>query len=247
MIMCYNYSIAKTAAEIAHRYNISVRPQAINPEPLFYHVNGFKYPSLPIVYQDDISGNMKLEFMRWGLIPGWVKGEEQAAKIRSMTLNARADTVHQKPSFRAAFRYRPCLVPATGYFEWMDVNGKKYPFYIFLTDAQVFSFGGIWEEWVNEKTGEILRSFAILTCEANSLTAKIHNTKKRMPLILEQQSEDLWFDYSVRKSNKDAIIKPYDAERMDAYSISRLITSRDKDSNSPGVLNPVIYPEAGLE
>jgi putative SOS response-associated peptidase YedK len=241
--MCYHYAIARTADEIALRYNISIRPRAINPEPLFFHVNGFNYPLLPVVIQDGRSADMKLEFMQWGLVPGWVKGEEQAQKIRGVTLNARADTVNQKPSFRGAFRYRPCLVPSTGYFEWMHIGGKKIPHYIFLPGTPVYSYAGIWDEWVSKQTGEILRSFSILTCDANELTAKIHNTKKRMPVILDQQSENLWFDSDVRKNTPDLLLKPYDAGKMSAYTISRLITSRDKDSNVPEVTNPVVYPE----
>ncbi|MGF1584480.1 MAG: SOS response-associated peptidase [Bacteroidales bacterium] len=241
--MCYHYAIARTADEIALRYNIGVKPRAINPEPLFFHVNGFNYPLLPVVVQDGMSADMKLEFMQWGLVPGWVKGEEQAQKLRSVTLNARADTVHQKPSFRAAFRYRPCLVPATGYFEWMHYGNKKIPHYIFLPDTPVFSYAGIWEEWVNEQSGEILRSFSILTCDANELTSKIHNTKKRMPVILDQQSENLWFDNDIRKNNPGQILKPFDAGRMKAHTISRLITSRNQNSNVPEVTEPVEYPE----
>jgi putative SOS response-associated peptidase YedK len=241
--MCYNYSIAKTADEIAARYNISFKPQKINPQPVLYHANGFKHPRLPVVYQDNKSGDLKLEFMQWGLIPSWTKGEDQALKIRGATLNARAETASRKPSFRAAFRYRPCFVPATGYFEWMHHKGKKYPFYIFLPGSPVFSIAGIWDKWINEESGEILMSFSILTCDANSFTGRIHNTKKRMPVILEQHLENSWFDSQIRNSEPGDILKPLDSAKMDAYTISRLITSRIQDSNVPGVLEPSDYPE----
>lgn len=241
--MCYHYSIARTAEEIALRYNTDIKPQKVNPDPFHYYVNGFSFDRLPVVYQDDTSGKLKLELMQWGMVPGWVKGEEQALKIRSATLNARSETVQDKPSFKGAFRYRPCLVPATGYFEWMHFKGKKYPFYIYVPELPVYSYAGIWDEWVNKNSGEILRSFSILTCEANSLTSRIHNTKKRMPLILEQPSENKWFDFAVRRNNLGNIMKPYDAEKMDAFTISRLITSRDKDPDVPEVISPFKYPE----
>ncbi len=242
--MCYHYSITKTASEIAKRYQVDIRQPVIDPVPVFYHTNGFNHTRLPVVYQDYKSSQFELEFMQWGLVPGWIKGEEQALKIRGATLNARSETANSKPAFRGAFRYRPCLVPATGYFEWMHQGGKKYPFFIYLPDHTCFSFAGIWEEWVNEVTGEILRSFSILTCDANDLTATIHNTKKRMPVIIDNSSSEIWMDSNPgRVADREKILKPYPAEKMDAYSISRLITARDRDSNIPGVLEPYQYPE----
>lgn len=241
--MCYHYSIAKTAEEISRTYKIGFKHSGIDPEPLFYHANGFDHPHLPVVYQDDISHDLKLEFMQWGLVPGWVKGEEQALKMRSAMLNARSETVDLKPGFRAAFRYRPCLVPASGYFEWMHYQGKKYPFHIFLTDRDIFSFAGIWEEWVNHGTGEILRSFSLITCPANELTARIHNTKKRMPVILEPECEPRWLDTDRAKQDRKKLLEPLTAGKMDACSIGRLITSRDKESNVPEVIGRHDYPE----
>jgi len=241
--MCYHYSIARTAEEIARKYKIDLKPAGIRPEPLYYHVNGFDHKYLPVVLQDYKSGDLKLEFMQWGLVPGWVKGEEQALKMRSVMLNARAETADSKPGFRAAFTYRPCLVPATGYFEWMHFKGKKYPYYLFMTSYDLFSFAGIWEEWVNHGTGEILRSFSIITCPANELASGIHNTKKRMPVIMEPDSETMWLDTNRRKQDRKLLLRPLPAGKMDAYSVGRLITSRDKESNVPEVLARYDFPE----
>ncbi len=241
--MCYHYSITKTASEISGRYGITPAPVTIDPEPLNYHVNGFKFKSLPVVYKDYNNDHVKLEFMQWGLVPGWVKGEDQAMKMRSATLNARAETVADKPSFRAAFRYRPCLVPATGYFEWMHHKGKKYPFFIYLPGRELFSFAGVWEEWINEQSGEILHSYSIITCDANPLAARIHNTQKRMPVILGKNAAGVWLDTGENKDSRLGLLKPYEDSEMDAYSISRLITSRDKDPNTPEVVEPYRYPE----
>jgi putative SOS response-associated peptidase YedK len=239
--MCYHYSISKTADEIAGRYNITPRPPGINPDPVCYHANGFEFRSLPAVYQDNTKGDLKMDFMQWGLVPGWVKGEEQAQKIRQQTLNARAETVDTKPSFRFSFQNRPCLVPATGYFEWMHHGGKKFPFFISIPGTRIFSFAGVWDEWVNEQSGEILRSFSLITCEANSFTARIHNTKKRMPVILDEDSENQWLDIGQHTTGRKALLKPFDS-RMKAYTIGRLITDRKHNSDSPEVLDPVIYP-----
>ncbi len=240
--MCYHYSIAKTASEIAGRYGVTPSPAPVDPEPVYYHVNGFVHNLLPVVFKDNITDYLKLDFMQWGLVPGWVKGEEQALKMRSMALNARAETVISKPSFRAAFRYRPCLVPATGYFEWMHYKGKKFPFFIHLPEKEIFSFAGIWEEWVNEQSGEILHSYSIITCEANSLAARIHNTKKRMPVILDENSSGNWLDTAAPAGTRLDLLSPYNTAEMDAYSISKLITSRQADTNTPEVLEPFSYP-----
>ncbi len=241
--MCYHYSIAKTAEEISAVYNLPIKEPGINPEPVCFHANGFNFPLLPIVYKDYKANDLKFEFMNWGLVPAWVKNEEQALSIRGMTLNARADTIDIKPSFRAAYRYRPCLVPATGYFEWMHYKGGKYPFYIYVNDQVIFSFAGIWEEWTSIQTGEIIRSFSIITCEANSMTAKIHNTKKRMPVIIDRKTENDWFDHDIRNKNRKELLKAYEPGKMDAYSIGKMISSRNQDSNVPEVLNPFQYNE----
>ncbi len=241
--MCYHYSIFKTADEIASRYNIAPRPARIDPEPVCYHTSGFNHNLLPVVYKDNDSAGLKLEFMQWGLVPGWVKGEEQALKLRNSTLNARGETVDSKPSFRSAFRYRPCLVPSTGYFEWMHYRDRKYPFFIYVPAEPVFSIAGIWEEWVNRPTGEILRTFSVITCEANDLAARIHNTKKRMPAILGGDEANQWLDIKNDPSGRKSLLKPYDSSSMYAYSISRLITDRSRDSNVPEVMEPFTYPE----
>ncbi|MFP4366832.1 MAG: SOS response-associated peptidase [Bacteroidales bacterium] len=237
--MCYHYSLAKTAREIADRYGINIKRTGINPEPVYYHVNGFNHNSLPSVYKVNRTDDLNMELMQWGLVPSWVKNEEQALKIRSATLNARAETVDSKPSFRGAYSYRPCLIPATGYFEWMHKSTGKTPFFIFIPDMPVFSFAGIWEEWINEHTGEILRSFSIITCDANSLTAKIHNSKRRMPVILDQVTEKKWLNKD--KSFRKSLLQPFDPGRMNAYSISKRITDKNRDSNAPETLEPVNY------
>jgi putative SOS response-associated peptidase YedK len=240
--MCYHYSIFRTADEIASRYDIVSRSVRINPDPV-YHTSGFNHNSLPVVFKEHESTDIKLEFMQWGLVPGWVKGEEQAVKMRVSTLNARSETVDIKPSFRSAFRHRPCLVPSTGYFEWMHHQDRKYPFFIYIPSLPVFSLAGVWEEWIDRPTGEIRRTFSIITCEANELTAKIHNTKKRMPAILGTEDEKRWLDEKSDLSLRKSLLRPFDTSAMEAYTISRLITDRSRDSNVPRVIEPHSYPE----
>lgn len=106
-------------------------------------VNGFKYPEMPVI------SNGKLELMNWGLIPFWAKDEE----IKKYTLNARAETVFEKPSFKGSIKSKRCIVPATGYFEWKHTDNKKQPYFIHLKNQDAFSFAGIWDTWTNKITG----------------------------------------------------------------------------------------------
>lgn len=183
--------------------------------------------------------------MSWGLIPSWVQTPAQAAQIRSKTLNARAETVLEKPAFRQAVRRRRCLVPADGFYEWRAFQGKKYPYFIFLKDKSVFSFAGIWEEWVDPETGEVIKTYSILTTEANPLLAKIHNTKKRMPVILPPAEEKAWLSAGAGEAVLRSLLRPFPAELMAAYPVSRLLTARAADRNTPEVQAPYVYPELG--
>src|SRR5690606_13455781 len=118
-------------------------------------------------------------------------------------------------------------------------------YYIFLKDKTVFSFAGIWEEWVDPATGELLRTYSILTTEANPLLAKIHNTKKRMPVILPEEQERAWLADGLSTAEIISLLQPFPAAQMEAYTISRLITARTANRNCPEVQAPFVYPELG--
>jgi putative SOS response-associated peptidase YedK len=187
--MCFFYALSQTAQRLKNRYQLKLEFEfellpGLN-EPKFY-VSGFDFPKMPVITNeqpDNIQGFV------WGLVPSWVKSQTEAAKIRVRTLNARSDTVFSKPSFRNAIRHKRCIVPADGFYEWREFNGKKYPYYIFLKDKDIFSFAGIWEDWTDRSTGAVLKTYSILTTEANPLLEKIHNTQKRMPVILPRDKE----------------------------------------------------------
>lgn len=138
--------------------------------------------------------------MKWGLIPFWEKTAEKANEIRKLTYNAKADTVFEKPSFREPIKKHRCLVPSTGFFEWHhNSDGTKMPYFIRLKDGDIFSMAGIYDEWRNPETGKILRTFSILTTEANQLLAKMHNAKKRMPVILSAANKLYWLQPNLSK------------------------------------------------
>lgn len=158
-------------------------------------------------------------------------------------MNARSDTVFDKPSFRNAIRERRCLVPADGFYEWREVGGKKYPYYIYLKSKEIFSFAGIWEEWTDRSTGEIWRTFSILTTDANPLMEEIHNTKKRMPVILPREGEREWLRNGLSREEIVVLTKPLDDNLMNAHPISKLINSRSSNRNVAAIQEVHEYPE----
>lgn len=232
--MCYHYEQKKKPKEVEHYYDSTIEePEKYEPH---YHVNAFQFRHMSVKVDDSI------RMFTWGLIPFWVKDQKSANDIRSKTLNAMSETAFEKPSFRAAIRERRCLIPATGFFEWMHHQGKKYPYRIFLKDRDLFSFGGIYETWRDKESGKTLSTFSILTTEANPLMEKIHNSKKRMPLILPREVENKWLDPDLKPEEiKDLMLPSFEA--MDAYSISSRITSRTENTDSEETGRPFKYPE----
>ena len=192
--MCYNKAyLTKRAEKLAKRYGHDesevrfVQEQLIklNISPV-YNASGFNHPSVPVI----INKSKEIHLFSWGLIPFWAKDIE----IRKNTLNAKIETLNEKPSFRNCINNR-CLVIADGFYEWqwLDPKGKnKQKYKITLEDNSLFALAGLWSEWVNKDTGELTKSYTILTTEANSLMSKIHNSKKRMPVVLLETKEKRW-------------------------------------------------------
>ncbi len=169
----------------------------------------------------------ELVLMRWGLVPAWSAGPEQ---MKISTINARAETVADKPTFRAAFRSRRCLVPADGFYEWKTEGKRKRPYRFTLTDGRPFAFAGLWERWLG-KTGETLDSFTIIVTNANPLVKPIHD---RMPVILPPESWGPWLDPA--NPVPGDMLTPYLAEDMTATAVSPRVNS--VRNNDPGCLEP---------
>ena len=245
--MCFNYALSVDARKLKNRFQADFVASA-GPElsPLFtpvYHASGFKHPRLPVITGEKPK---EIQFMEWGLIPSWVKSGEDALKLREVTLNARGETVFEKPSFRNSIREKRCLVPADGFFEWMSVKGKKYPHFIYLKNKGIFSMAGIWSEWRDVETGGLLRTYSILTTAANPFVERIHNIKKRMPVILSPEKETVWLDRDLPEKEIRELIAPFEAAQMKAHPVSKLITSRREASNTQRVQQPFDYPELNL-
>ena len=219
--MCGRYTLKSDGRQIAKAFGLAESPD------LSERYNIAPMQNVPIVLEEN---GRKLQEMHWGLIPSWADDPS----IGSRMINARAETVSEKPSFRSAFKRRRCLIVADGFYEWKKTEGGKQPYYLRLKDGGPFGFAGLWESW-NVEGGEELRSTTIITTEPNEVAAKVHN---RMPVILPREFHDVWLD----PENGDreellAMLAPYPAEEMEAYAVSRSVNRPANDY--PEVLQPV--------
>lgn len=208
-------------------------------EPI-YHANGFDFPTLPVI---TLKEPKKVQAYHWGLIPHWVKTIEEANKIRTQTLNAKAETIFEKPSFRTYAQGNRCLALVDGFYEWMEYKKKKYPHYVHLKNNEVFAFAGLYNHWVDKETGELFKTFCIITTDANPFMARIHNTKKRMPVIFTKDQWNAWLDPELKKEEIQSMLLPCDETNLTARTISKLITTRGADTNVPEVLAEQQYAE----
>jgi len=184
--MCFHSKQSKDAQTVEKRFNAKIEDATLFETT--EHYNAFSFPKTPIIL-DKEPGIIK--HFNWGLIPPWSKEKD----IRQYTLNARIETIKEKPSFKNSVNKR-CLVIADGFYEWkwLDEKGKeKEKYLISLANDELYAYGGIYSEWVNENTGEIMNTYSIVTTDANPLVAEIHK-KKRMPIILKKEDEQSWLD-----------------------------------------------------
>ncbi|MFO7991200.1 MAG: SOS response-associated peptidase [Thermoplasmata archaeon] len=236
--MCFNYSLNKKPEYLEERFDAEFVDK--NGYERIYQVSAFSDVDLPVITNKKPG---KISFFKWGLVPFWVKNMEQANDMASKTKNARAESIFEKPAFRAAAGKRRCLILADGFFEWREVGGKKYPYYIKLKNDDAFAFAGVWERWNNKAEDTEVYSYSLVTTEANPLLANIHNTKKRMPVILIEENEKRWLESDVSEEDAKDILVPYPEDKMEAYTISKIITDTNFQINSPEVLEPHDYPE----
>lgn len=173
--------------------------------------------SVPIIRQTP-DGRRVTDLLRWGLIPNWSKDLTIGSKLN----NARGETVAEKPSFRNAYRKRRCIVPASGYYEWQEVPGeKKQPWYIHLKSDEPMAMGGLWESWTDPASGEIIRTFCIVTVGPNDVMSPIHD---RMPVILKREDWPAWFSPEADMMKVAGMVGPASAETMEAWPVSRRVS-----------------------
>lgn len=241
--MCFTVAIVRkgelmTAQDYYSNLPVVKDKKVILPElPTYYLVSGFSHPRLAIVKQNGVF------LHEWGLIPSWVKDSATANDLRSKTLNAVGETVFEKPSFRKSIASQRCLLPVSGFYEWREVNGVKYPYYIQIAEQDYFSLGSLYDTWINKESGEIRNTFSIITTAANPLMEKIHNLKKRMPLILSPEDEMKWIDPGLKTEHIKELIKPFPETKMTAYTISREANNARNNRDVAGIMERVKYDE----
>ncbi|MFD2247204.1 SOS response-associated peptidase [Pontibacter ruber] len=189
------------------------------------HYNAAPSQNLPVVTNKQPNA---IQFFSWGLQPFWAKD----VKSIKRSINARAETLTEKPSFRNLLKTKRCLVPADGFYEWQVTPQGKVPYRILLKNEELFSFAGLWDEWLDKDTGEVLHTYTIITTDANDLVKPIHD---RMPVILSPEAEELWLDEYGTQEDLLTLLKPYLAEEMKTFPVSPLVNS--PLNNVPEVIN----------
>lgn len=213
--MCGRFSLAQSAETIAQIFQLPEIPNLIP-----------RYNIAPTQQIGTILQKTQRQFqwMRWGLIPSWAKDPGIGNKL----INARDETLTEKPSFRKAFKHRRCLIIADGFYEWQKVDNRKQPYYLQMQDGKPFAFAGLWDTW-QPPEGEEIVSCTIITTNANSLAEPIHD---RMPVILAPDSYERWLDpTSTDPQTLQELLKPYDSKAMKATPVSSAV-------NNPGNEKP---------
>lgn len=207
-----------------------------------YFYRAFSNPEIPVIAGEDSN---RVQLMQWGLIPAWSRDRDEAERIRKGTYNARSETLHEKPSFKNALNRGRCLIIAGGFFEWQLVNQVKIPWYISLKSGDPFVFAGLCDTWRDPNDGEIWKSCSIITCEANPLMEKIHNTKKRMPVILDRESEKEWISGEPSLLHRKKTLLPYKESDLKAYTVTPKLSSPHADPADPTMVEPYEHLSPG--
>jgi putative SOS response-associated peptidase YedK len=235
--MCFTVNVNIVKEELESRYGSNLLdPEKYSPS---YYYHAFAYPELPVAYNNE--GSMQISLFNWGLIPGWINDVDKAKRIRSMTHNARSETIDEKPSFAESFRNRRCLVPVAGFFEWQHIGSAKRPWYIYSKESAIISLAGIYDRWYNEIESRDIYTFSILTTRANSKMSEIHNSKRRMPVIVPVEKEEEWLRGDPDKIK--ALFVPLDDALLSYHTVNPSLGKQSASKNRSGIIEPYLYPE----
>lgn len=218
--MCGRYMLVESGEGLRQRFHLQEAPAVAR-------YNAAPLQALPIIRQE--GRERRLEFFRWGLTPAWA-----AEDFGGRLINARAETLRERPSFRHLLHRRRCLIPANAFYEWLKHPQGRFPFRFFLPEHPLFAMAGLWDEWLSPITGELVRSFTIITVAANALVARFHD---RMPALLPKEAESLWLDEDAPLHEVLSLLQPYPAEAMAYAPVSRRLNTPRHDDAS------VLIPE----
>ncbi len=222
--MCGRYTQRATPEAVAKQFKLK------KPPPLFIpNYNVAPSEQVLAIRREAESGEREGVLLRWGLIPWWAKD----TKIGNHCINAKAETVHEKPAFRSAFKKRRCLIVADGFYEWKMLAGRKQPMWIGRKDNAPFAFAGLWEYWKAE-SAEAIESCTIITTEPTSLMSEIHN---RMPVILPASAYDSWLDPASPDTALRELLAAPVQEELYSYPVSKMVNS--PKNNRPELLEPI--------
>ncbi|MHB8598247.1 MAG: SOS response-associated peptidase [Ktedonobacteraceae bacterium] len=213
--MCGRYTLTIDINKVAEAFGV---PPTLEARPR-YNVA----PTQEVVSILSNDGSPHLDWLQWGLIPSWAKDASIGAKM----INARAETLAEKPSFKRLLRSCRCLIVADGFYEWKKENGGKTPMYITMKDGQPFAFAGLWDTW-KSPDGEPIRTCTIITTQPNDVVASIHD---RMPAILLPATRDEWLDPAFHDEQALMhLLRPYPGDKMTTRAVSRLVNDPKRDS-----------------
>lgn len=215
--MCGRYTQRKPGKPIARYYGLDDNGLEIVPR---FNIA----PTQRVIAVINGQEGLALTQLKWGLIPAWAK----EASIGSKLINARAETLAEKPSFRNALKQRRCLIPADGWYEWRAEGKAKQPYFFHRRDDGLFSFAGLWEQWRTPE-GETLATCTIITTEPNELAAQYHT---RMPAILKRTDERFWLDADSRAPDLVQLLQPCPSDELEVYAVSRAVNAAGKDEPS---------------
>lgn len=238
--MCFTIEVHLTRKAIEKRF--AVDTSALYDFDFNYFYRAFANPMIPVISGEKAEG---VDLMQWGLIPSWAGDSQKASEIRKGTYNARSESLHEKPSFREPLLKGRCLILAHGFFEWQHVNGAKIPWYIRLKDESPFAFAGLYDSWRDPDEGEIIKSCSIITTRANPLMERIHNTKKRMPVILSPDNEREWISGDISLHKARQLLLPLEESEMYAHVISPSFSKAGADPANPSIIEAIDYQEQG--
>ena len=200
-----------------------------------YHVSGFARPYLPVTLNKDVDAIVSA---RWKLLPFWVKREADGAKYAN-TLNAESESIFEKDSYKSYIGKNRGLLYVTGFYEPHKVKGQKETdnYFIYAPNKEIFTLGIVYSDFTDLDTGDTYPTFSIITTAANPLLEEIHNEKKRMPLVISEQSRDAWL-FAEGKEEIQSLMKPYAGE-LGSHQVYRVTGARGVDTNTPGIQQPI--------
>ena len=227
--MCGRFTATFEFSDIRVRWNLDRDLALYKPR---FNIAPETSPNIPVIVRQ--RGGNECRLMHWGLIPSWAKDPT----IGNQTINARAESLTEKPAFKHLVGSRRCIIPADGFYEWRKEGKRKVPMWVHLRSREPFGLAGLWDMW-RKPDGKRVESFTIITTEPNEMVRPVHN---RMPAILQPEDEEQWLDVSRTSFAKArSLLKPLPADLMDAHDLSTIVNSAKYDG--PECIQPVSHDE----